>query len=116
MRRWTISSLRSRRSCKRHSRERTERRKLEVSMPSTNVKPNRRKIFIVQQGLVAPDDPEQESILYSALQFQPRLIGALVLVGLALQTSEVFLAVGAALFCSAIAPGWNPFNALYNHT
>jgi hypothetical protein len=73
-------------------------------------------MFIRQQGLDAPPDPKSESILYSALQFQPRLIGVLVLTGVGFQLPAIFLAVGAALLCSAIVPRWNPFNALYNYT
>ncbi len=72
--------------------------------------------FILQQGLDLPNDPDSVSRLYSALQFQPRLIGVLVLTGAGFQLPEIFFAIGGALLCSAIAPRWNPFNALYNYT
>src|SRR5262245_48842300 len=72
--------------------------------------------FILQQGLQPPNDPVAEAMLYSALQFQPRLIGALALTGVAFQSSKTFLAIGAVLLCSAVAPRRNPFNALYNYT
>src|SRR5215831_14288629 len=75
-----------------------------------------RRSFILQQGLEPPNDPVAESMLHAALQFQPRLIGALVLAGVVFQSSTIFLAIGAALLCSAIAPRWNPFNVLYNFT
>jgi hypothetical protein len=78
-------------------------------------KRNSKKNFILEQGLRAPDDPGSASMLYAALQFQPRLIGALVLIGVGFQAPELFLALGAALLCSALAPRWNPFNALYNY-
>jgi hypothetical protein len=52
-------------------------------MPLTMLQPNSKRNFILQQRLNAPDDPESESILYSALQFQPRLIGGLGLAGAA---------------------------------
>jgi hypothetical protein len=85
-------------------------------MPFTILKANSKRSFILQQGMDPPDDPEQESILYSALQSQPRLIGALIVSGVCLQSPGIFFAVGAALLCSAIEPRWNPFNALYNYT
>src|SRR5262245_19704650 len=71
--------------------------------------------FILQQGLQPPKDPVAESTLFWALQFQPPLIGALTLTGVAFQSSKIFLAIGAVLLCSAIAPRRNLFNALYNY-
>ena len=78
-------------------------------------KPNCKNIFIVQQGLNAPTNPDSTAILYEALQFQPRLIGALILIGVGFQSPGIFVALGAVLLCSAILPRRNPFNALYNH-
>ena len=79
-------------------------------------KPDSKRDFILQQGFHIPDDPKTESTLFAALQFQPRLIGGLILAGVALQSPGIFLAVGAALWFSAAAPRWNPFNMLYNYT
>jgi hypothetical protein len=89
---------------------------IEVFMPLAMVRRSSKQHFILQQGLDPPGDPESESILYSALQFQPRFIGVLVLAGVAFQSPAIFFLLGAALSCSAIAPRWNPFNALYNYT
>jgi hypothetical protein len=75
-----------------------------------------KRSFILQQGLQPPKDPVAESMLYSSLQFQPRLVGVLALTGVAFQSSKIFLAIGAVLLCSAIAPRRNPFNALYSYT
>jgi hypothetical protein len=75
-----------------------------------------KRTFILQQGLEPPNHPVAESLLYSALQFQPRLVGALLVIGMVFQSPVIFLAVGAALLSSAIAPLWNPFNALCNFT
>lgn len=77
---------------------------------------NSKRSFIVQQGFSVPADRETESNLFSALQFQPRFVGALILAGVALRSPVAFLVVGAALCWSSIVPRWNPFNALYNHT
>jgi Domain of unknown function (DUF4395) len=46
--------------------------------------------------------------------WQPRVIGILVLVGLAFQAWSYFLALCALLWWSAALPGLNPFDALYN--
>jgi hypothetical protein len=46
--------------------------------------------------------------------FQPRLIGAIVLIGVALQEWSLFVALSAILGWSALVPTRNPFDALYN--
>jgi Domain of unknown function (DUF4395) len=51
---------------------------------------------------------------YPALMFQPRLIGILVLIGLALQAPDVFLILSAVLWWNVFAPALNPFDALHN--
>jgi hypothetical protein len=71
--------------------------------------------FILQQGLCEPATgagPGQ----YSALLFQPRLVGLLLAAAIVLQAPLPFLAVGAVLWWSALAAAFNPFDALYNAT
>jgi hypothetical protein len=71
--------------------------------------------FILQQGLAEPSAascPAQ----YSALLFQPRIVGLVVLVGVVMQEPWVFLALGAVLLSVALVPRLNPFDALYNRT
>jgi hypothetical protein len=71
--------------------------------------------FILQQGLREPAAgtcPTQ----YSALLFQPRLVGLWVLVATILQAPLLFVALAAVLWWSASAPRFNPFDALYNRT
>jgi hypothetical protein len=69
--------------------------------------------FILQQGLCEP--PAGTCPLqYSALLFQPRLVGLSVLVGTILRAPLVFFALAAVLWWSALAPRLNPFDALYN--
>ena len=71
--------------------------------------------FILQQGLAEP--PEASCPLeYSALHFQPRLVGLTVLAGVLLQEPAIFLVLSAVLLWSALLPRWNPFDALYNRT
>lgn len=51
---------------------------------------------------------------YPALMFQPRLVGVLALLGLALQSWTYFLAFSVVLWWNALVPALNPFDALYN--
>jgi hypothetical protein len=74
-----------------------------------------RRNFILQQGLEEPS-AELCPVQYSALQFQPRVVGVLLLVGVVLQSGAVFLALSALLWWSALLPRWNPFDAVYNRT
>src|SRR5215510_1060503 len=69
--------------------------------------------LILQQGLcepVAGTCPLQ----YSALLFQPRLVGLWVVLATILQAQLLFFALAAVLWWSALAPRLNPFDALYN--
>lgn len=76
---------------------------------------NSERNFILQQGL---DEPEPQAIhgRFSALLFQPWLIGLAVLAGILLQSPAVFLVLWALLWWSALLPRLNPFDALYNGT
>lgn len=69
--------------------------------------------FVRQQGI---DDrsPESCEARFPALMWQPRIVGTLALVGIALQFGPYWLALGAVLWWCALAPRLNPFDALYN--
>ena len=69
--------------------------------------------FILQQGL---EEPSAEACgeQYSALLFQPRVVGPTALLGVILQSPVLFLALSAVLWWSAFFPAWNPLDALYN--
>jgi len=71
--------------------------------------------FILQQGLSVPPD-ESCPIRFSALMFQPRVVGTVVLAAVLLQSPAIFLTLSGVLWWSALFPRWNPFDALYNHT
>ena len=77
--------------------------------------PDARRNFILQQGLCEPA-AETCPLEYSALLFQPRLVGLSVVVAVILQAPLLFFALAAVLWWSALAPGLNPFDALYNCT
>ena len=69
--------------------------------------------FIRQQGFEAIDARSCES-LYTALMFQPRVVGILVVVGVLLQASPMFLTLSALLLWSGLAPTLNPFDRVYD--
>ena len=52
--------------------------------------------------------------LYSALMLQPRIVGAVTLIGVLLQTPWLFLALSAALGWSALVPTRSLFDAIHN--
>jgi Domain of unknown function (DUF4395) len=69
--------------------------------------------FIRQQGFEAvPSDNH----LYSALMFQPRIIGGLVVFGIVSHSPWLFLVLSAVLWWNALVPTRNLFDAIYNHT
>jgi hypothetical protein len=77
--------------------------------------PSLKRNFILQQGL--PEPPAASCPLqYSALLFQPRLVGLVILAAVILQEPRVFLALAGVLWWSALLSRLNPFDALYNRT
>jgi hypothetical protein len=77
--------------------------------------PDSRRNFILQQGL---DTPAQESCpaRFSALMFQPRLVGSFTLLAVILQSPAIFLVLSGILWWNAFLPRRNPFDAVYNRT
>ncbi len=69
--------------------------------------------FILQQGL---DDPQAAHGRYSAVLFQPRIVGLTVLASIFSPSSVLFPVLSAVLWWSAPLPRINPFDALYNLT
>jgi len=73
--------------------------------------------FVRQQGF-RDAAPQSCGYQYPALMWQPRAIGTLVLIGLALQAfvqaGPYFLALSALLWWNVALPRLNPFDALYN--
>jgi hypothetical protein len=69
--------------------------------------------FVKQQGF-GDASAHTCDFQYPALRFQPRIIGVLVLAGVLLQASTLFLTLSAVLWWSALLPRLNPFDKLYN--
>ena len=72
-----------------------------------------RSNFIEQQGYLKADAASCTS-QYSALMFQPWIVGLGAAVALVTQSAWLFLSLSTVLFWSALVPRWNPFEALYN--
>ena len=76
--------------------------------------PNSAKLnFIEQQELIRTSNPACE-LQYTALMFQPRLVGGFVLAALIFQSWVLFLTLSAVLWWNVSVPALNPFNAVYN--
>src|SRR5687767_7959813 len=69
--------------------------------------------FVKQQGFKDASAGSCD-LQYPALMFQPRVVGVLVLAGVLLQASTLFLTLSAVLWWSALVPRLNPFDSLYN--
>jgi len=82
-------------------------------MESTSGVASVKRNFILQQGL---PEPEAAScpLQYSALLFQPRLIGVVVLLAVLLQSPSIFLTLAGVLWWNVLFPRWNLFDVLYN--
>jgi hypothetical protein len=69
--------------------------------------------FMKQQGF--GDEPKDACDMHFAgLYFQPRIVFAVVLFGLLLQSPWIFLVVSAVLWWNVLVPGLNPFESAYN--
>ena len=71
--------------------------------------------FILQQGLGEPAAGTC-ALQYSALLFQPRLVGLWIVVAAILEVPLLFFALAAVLLWSALVPRLSPFDALHNWT
>ena len=89
----------------------TLRPKVQSTHPSGE--PDTKRNFILQQGLCEPAAGTC-ALQYSALLFQPRLIGLYLVVAVILQAPILFFALASVLWWSALVPRLNPFDALYN--
>jgi hypothetical protein len=90
-----------------HAGSMTPEQITEVGMSEAHVN------FIKQQGF-KDASARTCDFQYPALMFQPRVIGVLVLAGVLLQASTLFLTLSAVLWWSALMPRLNPFDRLYN--
>ena len=71
--------------------------------------------FILSQGFAEPA-PESCGLHFAALQFQPRVIGIIVVAGMILQSVALFVILGIVLCWGAMVPDANVFEWAYNLT
>lgn len=69
--------------------------------------------FMKQQGF--PAEPADAcDMRFAALYFQPRIVFALVLLAIVLQSAPLFLVLSAVLWWNVALPRLNPFELAYN--
>jgi Domain of unknown function (DUF4395) len=73
----------------------------------------RKSNFVVQQGFDAPPAASCPTT-YSALLFQPRIVGVIAILATVAQSRALFLSLAGLLWWSALLPQWNPFELAYN--
>ena len=71
------------------------------------------KNFMKQQGFSKEEDAAC-GMHFAGLNFQPRIVGTLVLLGIFLQIPAYFFALSAVLWWNVLIPNWNPFEVFYN--
>ena len=69
--------------------------------------------FMKQQGF-APEPPDRAAQRFRGLQFQPIIVGSMMLVAIVSQSPAIFLLGSAVLWLNALVPAANPFENFYN--
>lgn len=71
------------------------------------------KNFMKQQGF-GPESPEGAALRFRGLQFQPTIVGAIMLAAILTQSPAIFLLCSAVLWLNVVVPAANPFENVYN--
>src|SRR3989442_9565783 len=69
--------------------------------------------FMKQQGFT-PEPPDRATLRFKGLQFQPTIVGSMMLVAILIQSPAIFLLVSALLWLNVLVPAANPFEQIYN--
>src|SRR5437899_11563257 len=69
--------------------------------------------FMKQQGFTQ-EPPDRAALRFKGLQFQPTIVGAMMLVAVLTQSPAIFLLVSALLWLNVLVPAANPFENFYN--
>ncbi|MBD3223918.1 MAG: DUF4395 family protein [Caldithrix sp.] len=78
-------------------------------VPNSSIKHN----FILQQGFCASEMIDVDN-QYSALLFQPRIIGIAVFIAILFQSPAIYLSLAGVLIWSVLLPRFNLFDVSYN--
>src|SRR3977135_4721123 len=69
--------------------------------------------FMKQQGFT-PERPDRATLRFKGLQFQPTIVGSMMLVAILTQSPAIFLLFSALLWLNVLVPAANPFEQIYN--
>lgn len=69
--------------------------------------------FMKQQGFAA-EAPDRAALRFRGLQFQPTIVGSVLLVAILTQSPAIFLVGSAVLWLNVLVPAANPFENFYN--
>jgi uncharacterized protein DUF4395 len=69
--------------------------------------------FMKQQGFTQ-EPPDRAALRFQGLQFQPMIVGSMMLVAILTQSAAIFLLFSALLWINVLLPAANPFENLYN--
>ena len=69
--------------------------------------------FMKQQGFTQ-DPPDRATLRFKGLQFQPTIVGSMMLVAILTQSPAIFLLFSALLWLNVLVPAANPFEQVYN--
>ena len=69
--------------------------------------------FMKQQGFTQ-EPPDRAALRFKGLQFQPAIVGSMMLVAILTQSPVTFLLVSALLWLNVLVPAANPFENFYN--
>src|SRR2546422_6835309 len=69
--------------------------------------------FMKQQGFTQ-EPPDRAALRFKGLQFQPTIVGSMMLVGILTQSPVIFLLFSAILWLNVLVPAANPFENFYN--
>src|SRR5438045_9511888 len=69
--------------------------------------------FMKQQGFTQ-EPPDRAALRFKGLQFQPIIVGLMMLVAILTQSPAIFLLLSALLWLTVLVPAANPFEQVYN--
>jgi len=69
--------------------------------------------FMKQQGF-APEPSDRAALRFKGLQFQPTIVGSIMLVAILTQSPAIFLLSSVLLWLNVLVPAANPFENFYN--
>jgi len=69
--------------------------------------------FMKQQGFT-PEPPDRATLRFKGLQFQPTIVGSMMLVAILTQSPAIFMVFSGILWLNVLVPAANPFENFYN--